>query len=150
MQMGKKAAGFIVFRRKSVKEKENEKKVSFLLLQASKSSHHWTPPKGHLDPGENYMDAAIRETEEEAGLLKEHYDIYPNFMVHLEYPVHGKLKTVIYWLAELKDPETKIKISHEHLKYEWCNMEDACEKSFKGGMIQAFKNSQVFIDSLAD
>lgn len=148
--MGKKAAGFIVFRRKTAEDKQNEKEVSFLLLQASRKSHHWTPPKGHLDPGENYMDAAIRETKEEAGLLnKEHYKIYPNFMVHLEYPVNGKLKTVIYWLAELKDPETKIKLSHEHQEYAWCSMEDACEKSAKGGLIvQAFKNSVVFINSL--
>ena len=147
--MGKKAAGFIFFRRKSLEDKENEQEISFLLLQASKKSHHWTPPKGHLDPGENYMDAAIRETKEEAGLLEEHYNIYPNFMVHLEYPVHGKLKTVIYWLAELKDPETKIKLSHEHLRYAWCSLEDACEKVFKSDMIQALKNSVVFINSLS-
>ena len=29
---------------------------------------HWTPPKGRLDPGENAMEAALRETKEESGL----------------------------------------------------------------------------------
>ena len=34
--------------------------VEFLLLQAIDRDDHWTPPKGHLDPGEDFMTAAIR------------------------------------------------------------------------------------------
>ena len=147
MERGKKAAGLIVFCRKDVED--NDKEISFLLLQASNGSHHWTPPKGHLESGELFMDAAIRETEEEAGLLKKHLNIYPNFLAHLEYPVREKQKTVIYWLAELKDSQTKIKISKEHQDYKWFSLEDACEKS-QGYMIQALKNSVTFINSLVN
>uniref|UniRef100_A0A8C9WTJ0 Nudix hydrolase domain-containing protein n=1 Tax=Scleropages formosus TaxID=113540 RepID=A0A8C9WTJ0_SCLFO len=41
----------------------------YLLHQTSYGHHHWTPSKGHVDPGEDNMTTALRETEEEAGLL---------------------------------------------------------------------------------
>ena len=57
-----RAAGFILFRR-------NESKlVEYLLMKASYGSKHWTPPKGHVDPGEDDFTTACRETLEEAGL----------------------------------------------------------------------------------
>jgi len=37
--MAERAAGFIVFRRE-------QGRLKYLLLQASYSHHHWTPPKG--------------------------------------------------------------------------------------------------------
>ena len=42
--------------------------------------HHWTPPKGHLDQlsngdWEDEMVAALRETEEEAGIGKHHLKV---------------------------------------------------------------------------
>ncbi len=37
-----------------------------LLLQDKNGA--WVFPKGHLDPGETHLDAALREVEEEAGI----------------------------------------------------------------------------------
>ncbi|KAK6748850.1 hypothetical protein RB195_001460 [Necator americanus] len=51
-------------------------RVEFLLLQASYPPYHWTPPKGHVDPGEDEWVAALRETKEEAGLLQDQLKIY--------------------------------------------------------------------------
>ena len=44
--------------------------------------HHWSPPKGHLDQlsngdWEDEMVAALRETEEEAGIDKHHLEVNP-------------------------------------------------------------------------
>ena len=44
------------------------------------SQHHWTPPKGHLDQlsngdWEEELVAALRETEEEAGIGKHHLEV---------------------------------------------------------------------------
>ena len=37
-----------------------------LLIREKNGS--WVFPKGHLDPGEDYLEAAVREVEEEAGV----------------------------------------------------------------------------------
>ena len=66
------AGGLVVYR---LKENDPLSSVEFLLLQAIDRDHHWTPPKGHLDPGEDFMTAALRETEEEAGLKENQLEI---------------------------------------------------------------------------
>ena len=61
-----KSAGLAIFRMKK-DEATSVQKVEWLLLQDNPRSHHWTPPKGHIDPGESAMEAAMRETLEESG-----------------------------------------------------------------------------------
>ncbi|KAE8229634.1 hypothetical protein CF326_g5391 [Tilletia indica] len=39
-----------------------------LLIQQKSEARHWGIPKGHADPGESPLQAAIRELEEETGL----------------------------------------------------------------------------------
>ena len=117
--MGRKevAAGFIVFRRL-------QQQVQYLLMQTSYGSHHWTPPKGHLEEGETEMDAAVRETEEEAGITKDQLNVH-EFKGELRYPVKGQMKRVVYWVAELINPNTPVKLSDEHIKYEWLTIGDS-------------------------
>lgn len=43
----------------------------------------------------------------------------------LEYEVRGKLKTVIYWLAELIDPQKPPTLSDEHQDYKWLPKDEA-------------------------
>lgn len=117
---GKAAAGLVIFRKIAGT-------VEYLMLQTSYGIHHWTPPKGHLDPGESEMTAALRETEEEAGLKKSDLNIIENTKYTIKYNVNGKPKTVTYWLAELINPQTKVKLSDEHQDYKWLNIEEACK-----------------------
>lgn len=49
-----------------ITKEENDKKHVLLLYR--KKWDDYTFPKGHLDPGENLEEAAIRETKEETGL----------------------------------------------------------------------------------
>uniref|UniRef100_A0A7R9ECF5 Bis(5'-nucleosyl)-tetraphosphatase [asymmetrical] n=1 Tax=Timema monikensis TaxID=170555 RepID=A0A7R9ECF5_9NEOP len=114
-----RAAGIVVFRRVC-----NE--LQYLLLQTSYGIHHWTPPKGHVDPGESDLETAYRETKEEAGLNKEDLNL-TDFQKALHYKAHGKPKIVTYWLAELKDSSTPVKLSHEHQAYDWFVLDKACE-----------------------
>lgn len=82
-----RAAGCLVYR------EVQRQKFEYLLLKCSRNSH-WTPPKGHLDPGEDERTAAIRETHEEAGLSTNDFEIVDGFEKTLSYKAFGKDKTV--------------------------------------------------------
>ena len=42
--------------------------ISVLLVSSKKEPGHWIFPKGHVERGETAPEAALRETEEEAGV----------------------------------------------------------------------------------
>ena len=42
--------------------------VSVLIVSSKKEPGHWIFPKGHVERGETAAEAALRETEEEAGV----------------------------------------------------------------------------------
>ncbi|KAJ3647760.1 hypothetical protein Zmor_019621 [Zophobas morio] len=115
----KSAAGFVIFKRAPPN-------VLYLLLQTSYGEHHWTPPKGHVDPGETEMVTALRETVEESGLKKDDLKIYNDVKRVLNYKVKGVPKVVTYWLAELVNPKAEVILSDEHQDFKWLNLEEAC------------------------
>lgn len=135
------AAGLIIFRRVS-------KEVQYLLLQASYGDFHWSPPKGHVDPGENERQAALRETEEEAGITVDQLLLYEDFRTELHYEVRGKPKTVIYWLSELKNPNFKVKLSDEHKDLKWLNLKEALDIARYEDMKQALMKADSYISTL--
>ena len=59
----------------------------------------WSLPKGKLDPGEGFEDAALREVEEETGLRCRLVRELPA----VEYEVRGRPKLVRYWAMEVVD-----------------------------------------------
>ncbi|XP_012549974.1 bis(5'-nucleosyl)-tetraphosphatase [asymmetrical] [Bombyx mandarina] len=117
-----RAAGLVIFR-------NYNQIIQFLLLQTSYGEHHWTPPKGHVDPGETDWMTALRETKEEAGLCEDHLDIYKDINKTLNYEVNGEPKTVVYWLAKLKNPEQTVTLSSEHQDMKWLSLQEAQEIS---------------------
>ena len=117
-----RAAGLIIFRRKHFKGP-----FEYLLLQTSYGKHHWTPPKGHVDQGESDFQTALRETNEEAGLEEENLNIIRHVQKTLNYEVLGRPKTVIYWLAELKNFNAPVRLSQEHQDFKWLPIEEACK-----------------------
>ncbi|XP_064621107.1 bis(5'-nucleosyl)-tetraphosphatase [asymmetrical]-like [Lineus longissimus] len=132
------AAGFIIFRRWS-------QSIQYLQLQTSYGKHHWTPPKGHVDPGESELETAMRETEEEAGLKRNDYKVISGFKKTLHYHVGGNLKRVEYWLAELKNPETPVILSDEHQDYKWLEITDAQKYVFYKEMQDALAAAHEYV-----
>lgn len=80
---------------------------------------------GHLEPGEDDITAALREVKEEAGYAANDLHIYEEHFRILHYKVYGNDKSVIYWLAELKDPQNQPKLSHEHTEFRWLTKDNA-------------------------
>jgi 8-oxo-dGTP diphosphatase len=85
-----KAAGCVVHR----------SGVAFAVIHRPRYDD-WSLPKGKLDPGETFEDAAAREVEEEIGVHGELGDELPA----TEYTDNnGRPKIVRYWLLRADDP----------------------------------------------
>src|SRR5215213_7937008 len=84
-----KASGGVVWRR-------GEGEVEVVVVHRPRYDD-WSLPKGKLDPGEGWEQAALREVEEEVGLRCRLGEELP----HAAYTDHkGRAKVVRYWLME--------------------------------------------------
>lgn len=72
------------------------------------------------------MQTAFRESEEEAGLIKDDLKVYEHAKHQLIYNAWGKSKIVIYWLAELIT-DKEVQLSDEHQDFKWLTFADACK-----------------------
>ncbi len=98
----------------------------YLLLHYA--GGHWDLPKGKLEKGESFTQAALRELKEETGLTA---TIHTNFQESLEYMFskteRGQKikidKKVIFFLG--KSTEKEVTISHEHIGFIWLPYKDA-------------------------
>ena len=80
----------------------------------------WTLPKGKLDAGESFEQAALREVEEETGLRARLVRELPP----ARYDVRGRPKVVRYWLmAVVDDPGFELNDEVDQLR--WLSPADA-------------------------
>jgi len=120
-----RSAGAIIFR------KENDK-VYYLLLHypssAKAARDYWDLPKGHIEKGENEIETVRREVEEETGLKD--IEFVEGFKEWIKYffKFKGKnvFKFVTFYLVATKTKN--VKVSFEHLGFEWLSYEKALEK----------------------
>ena len=120
----------------------------YLMLKASYGDKHWTPPKGHVDPGENDLQTALRETQEEAGLKESDLEV-KDFKVEVNYdittPGRECRKEVIYFLAKVVDPKVEVKLSEEHTDLSWGNLQQAGDLGGYDEMRNILKKCDTFI-----
>lgn len=100
---------------------------------------------GHVDPGETDMQTALRETEEEAGFLREDLKIFEDAKQELNYNVDNKPKTVIYWLAELINKNKDARLSSEHQEFKWLKLEEACQYARYKDLQETLNHFDVYI-----
>jgi len=69
-----------------------------ILIHRTRYGPEWALPKGKLDPGEGWLQAALREVEEETGCRA----TVGSFAGGSVYAVNGTPKVVLYWHLELQ------------------------------------------------
>ena len=82
----------------------------------------WSLPKGKLDPGESWEQAALREVEEECGLRCRLEDELPP----TEYTVGGRLKRVRWWRMSVVE-DLGFTPNEEVDAIRWTTPDDAAE-----------------------
>lgn len=135
-----KSAGAIIFR-------EEGNKSYYLLLHYPSGSRtkkdYWDLPKGHVEEGEKLEKTAEREIKEETGLTD--IEFINGFEETIKYffKAEGKniLKFVTFYLVKTKNKD--IKISEEHIGYQWCPYEETIEQL-------TFKNAKEIIKKAND
>ena len=114
------------------KTKATKPRRDYLVLHYE--AGHWDFPKGHVEGEETAEEAAIREIEEETGLIIDKFK--PNFKKETEfwfwaYPKEpgGKSKRtkkiVTFFLAETSNRD--VRLSWEHTGYVWLPYKEALD-----------------------
>jgi deoxyribose-phosphate aldolase len=94
---------------------------------------YWTLPKGKKEPGETDEQTALREIEEETGILGR--IVCPLHTVHYQYlhPEHGQVKkTVVYYLIQADEGMEKPQLE-EIKRVVWMPVEEAWQKQLTAG-----------------
>lgn len=105
------SAGAVVVRR-------HDDDFRFLLLRAYR---YWDFPKGRVEAGEQPLEAARREVEEEAGLRELSFPWGHDFA---QTPPYGRGKVARYYLAESPEGEVSLPVNPvlgrpEHHEFRW-------------------------------
>lgn len=137
-----KIAGLAIFR---IKEGSDVSTVEWLLLQTWFITRTWSPPKGHLELGEDEMEAALRETQEETGLKPNQLTVWSDICEKRRFYRRDQLVTTTLFLARLNDYNQKILLSSEHQDHKWLRIEDAEIALWYPQMIRIFRRFQCFV-----
>ena len=112
----------------------------FLLLRRhphKASGDTWGLPAGKLDLGENILQAVLRETEEETGLI-----ISEDSVTHFDslYVRDGTFDIEWHMFSTKLDGLPDVKISsHEHSEYQWVTPEEALEMNLIHDLPQSIR-----------
>ena len=88
---------------------------------------HWDFPKGHLEPGETTMQAAVRELKEETGLTAQFHAGFTETITYwLEFNGVKIHKTVTFYVGRAN--AGAVRLSHEHVDYAWLSLPEATQK----------------------
>ena len=134
-----RSAGAVVFSLDStVGEKE------YLLLNYA--AGHWDFPKGNIENGEDEIQTARREIQEETGI----YDVefFKGFRNKIEYYYRRNQrliqKEVIFFLA--RTSSRKVTLSHEHNAYTWLAYEKALALLTYNNAKNALVEAKLFLE----
>lgn len=147
MAVNERSAGFILYR---VEPGDGQAiaRVRYLLLDYGR---HWDFPKGHVERGEDDLQAAMRETEEETGITD--VRVVPGFAHEVTYFFRHKSKglvrkTVVFFLARTRS--TDVTLSHEHEGYAFEPIEPALKRVTFAGAKQVLRAADAYLAAHPD
>ncbi len=101
----------------------------FLLVQESKYGQPWYLPGGRVETGEAFVDAAVRETLEEAGV-----PVRITGVIRIEHspsPAGARMRFI--FLAEpTDDTPPKTEPDDESLRAEWVSLDELANYTLRG------------------
>jgi 8-oxo-dGTP pyrophosphatase MutT (NUDIX family) len=101
--------------------RQNQRRLEYLILHRAYNNPSyegewaWTPPSGARYPGESVEECAVRELEEETGLV-----------LQTERTSHGTEDWYVY-VAEAEETD-QIVVGVEHDRYKWVSLEEAVRR----------------------
>lgn len=131
------SAGAVIFRR-------TKRGLEFLLLHYELG--HWDFVKGNIEKGEDEKETVRREVEEETGISRIKFAEEFREIIKYFYRWKGKniFKIVIYYLVETR--HKRVKLSYEHIGFEWLPYPEAIEKLTFRNSKEVLKKGYQFID----
>lgn len=94
-----------------------------LLLLRHRAGGHWSFPKGHVEPGENEIQTALREVHEETGL---DISLLDGFRETVEYyPKPNVKKLVVYFLGSSDPNQEAHRQEKEISEIIWTSVDNA-------------------------
>lgn len=124
-----------------------------ILHRTPERGGFWQGVTGGVEEGEGVLETALREVEEETGLV-------PIALEKIDYtfsfPLEDKFRSLFapgvqliteYSFAGQVDPFQEPKLSHEHSQYRWCPVEEACKLLKWPENIEALRRCHEIISS---
>ncbi len=106
-------------------KKINDEPAFLMLHRSGGKGVFWQPVTGSVEEGEDYTMGALREVEEETG-IKDYLKLYEgvhSFEFNSDF--NGPSQEEVFGMEVEEGVEPKL--SHEHDKYKWCELEEALD-----------------------
>ncbi|MCA9356109.1 NUDIX domain-containing protein [Candidatus Nomurabacteria bacterium] len=106
---------------------KKEDSIKFLILH--QKNGHWSFPKGHMEEGEDDIQAALREFGEETGLREIRLDEENIFQEVYTYEKDGeKVEKTNYFFLGYLDEELPLSVQEaEVIEYKYATLEEAMD-----------------------